>query len=125
VPFEAGRGLAGIIPGARFVPLESRNHILTEGEPAWTRFLAELDGFLEVGGPRPAGSSFENLTPREREVLEQVAQGLSNTQIAATLGVTPKTVRNHLTRVFSKLGVTTRAEAIVLARKAGFGEEAG
>jgi pimeloyl-ACP methyl ester carboxylesterase len=45
-PFENGRMLASLIPGARFVPLESRNHVLLEHEPAWTRFLAEVRGFL-------------------------------------------------------------------------------
>jgi pimeloyl-ACP methyl ester carboxylesterase len=46
VPFEAGRRLAAGIPGARFVPLESRNHIMLEGEPALTRFLEELRSFI-------------------------------------------------------------------------------
>jgi pimeloyl-ACP methyl ester carboxylesterase len=51
VPFEEGRILATAIPGARFVPLESRNHILLEGEPAWGRFLAEVRDFLGADGP--------------------------------------------------------------------------
>jgi pimeloyl-ACP methyl ester carboxylesterase len=46
VPFEQGRMLAGLIPGARLVPLESRNHILLESEPAWHRFLEETRSFL-------------------------------------------------------------------------------
>jgi pimeloyl-ACP methyl ester carboxylesterase len=46
VPFEEGRRLAMGIPGARFVPLEGRNHILLESEPAWGRFLAEVRTFL-------------------------------------------------------------------------------
>jgi pimeloyl-ACP methyl ester carboxylesterase len=54
VPFEQGRELAALIPGARFVPLESRNHILLESEPAWTRFLDEVRRFLGEGGP-PTG----------------------------------------------------------------------
>jgi pimeloyl-ACP methyl ester carboxylesterase/DNA-binding winged helix-turn-helix (wHTH) protein len=45
-PFELGRQLAALIPGARFVPLESRNHVLLESEPAWTRFLEEVRAFL-------------------------------------------------------------------------------
>ena len=48
VPLEAGRLLASLIPGARFVPLESRNHILLENEPAWPRFLREVREFLGV-----------------------------------------------------------------------------
>jgi pimeloyl-ACP methyl ester carboxylesterase/DNA-binding winged helix-turn-helix (wHTH) protein len=47
VPFENGRMLAALVPGARFVPLESRNHVLLETEPAWARFLEEVRGFLE------------------------------------------------------------------------------
>jgi pimeloyl-ACP methyl ester carboxylesterase/DNA-binding winged helix-turn-helix (wHTH) protein len=53
VPFEQGRMLASLIPGARLVPLESRNHILLESEPAWPRFLAEVRAFLAEGDPNP------------------------------------------------------------------------
>ena len=45
-PFEEGRRMAAGIPGARFVALESRNHLILESEPAWDRFLAEVKGFL-------------------------------------------------------------------------------
>lgn len=48
IPFEEGRRLAGLIPGAQFIPLDSKNHILTEAEPAWERFLKELYGFLGI-----------------------------------------------------------------------------
>jgi pimeloyl-ACP methyl ester carboxylesterase len=48
IPFESGRRMAAGIPGARFVPLEGRNHIMLEGEPALTRFLEELRSFLGV-----------------------------------------------------------------------------
>jgi pimeloyl-ACP methyl ester carboxylesterase len=54
-PFENGRQLASLIPGARFVPLESRNHVLLENEPAWTRFLQEVRAFLDSDAtPRDA-----------------------------------------------------------------------
>lgn len=58
IPFENGRMLASLIPGARFVPLESRNHVLLETEPAWTRFLEEVRAFLGsgVGSPGVASS---------------------------------------------------------------------
>lgn len=56
VPFEAGRQLASLIPGSRFVPLEGRNHILLESEPAWHRFLAEVRSFLGVPAEAPAPS---------------------------------------------------------------------
>ncbi|MGH3745584.1 MAG: response regulator [Mycobacteriales bacterium] len=66
---------------------------------------------------------FGQLTAREREVLELVAQGRSNTEISRVLFVSPKTVRNHVSNVFSKLQVTDRAQAIVRAHEAGLGED--
>ena len=124
VPFEEGRRLAALIPDSTFVPLESRNHILLESEQAWRRFLEELHAFIAEsplavhpvkGGPIAALSS------REREVLELIASGLGNAQIAKRLHISPHTLRNHITNVFSKLQVETRAQAIVLAREAGLG----
>ncbi|OKJ94191.1 response regulator [Amycolatopsis sp. CB00013] len=64
---------------------------------------------------------FPDLTVREREVLSLIAGGHSNTAIASTLCLSPKTVRNHISNVFSKLHVADRAEAIVRAREAGLG----
>jgi pimeloyl-ACP methyl ester carboxylesterase/DNA-binding CsgD family transcriptional regulator len=127
IPFEEGRLLAALIPDARFVPLDSKNHILLEDEPAWARFLAEVRMFLRasVAEPEPADAPqvFPELTPREHEVLELIARGLSNAEIAEELLITPKTARNHVTRIYSKLQVDTRAQAIVLAREAGLGHE--
>jgi DNA-binding NarL/FixJ family response regulator len=64
---------------------------------------------------------FANLTDRERDVLELLAAGKNNGEIAKTLFVSPKTVRNHVSNIFSKLQVTDRAQAIVRAREAGLG----
>lgn len=64
---------------------------------------------------------FPDLTEREREVLELIARGKNNSDIAELLVVSPKTVRNHITNIFSKLQVADRAEAIVKARDAGLG----
>ncbi|WP_145978798.1 response regulator transcription factor [Granulicoccus phenolivorans] len=61
------------------------------------------------------------MTPRERELLDLVAAGLDNPAIARRLGLSEKTVRNTLSTVLTKLGVPTRARAIVLAREAGMG----
>jgi pimeloyl-ACP methyl ester carboxylesterase/DNA-binding CsgD family transcriptional regulator len=118
IPFEEGRVFASLIPGARFVPLKSRNHILLESESAWPRFLEEIDAFLPGGSARGA---FAELTSRERELLEFLARGLDNHQIAAHLDLSEKTVRNMVSSVFDKLGVESRAQAIVRAREAGFG----
>jgi pimeloyl-ACP methyl ester carboxylesterase/DNA-binding CsgD family transcriptional regulator len=123
VPFDEGRLLAGLIADARFVPLASRNHILLEHEPAWLRWCEEVDGFL--GHARAKQAAFSTLTAREAELLELIAQGLDNAQIAARLDRSEKTVRNHITSIFSKLEVETRAQAIVRSREAGFGQDQG
>jgi pimeloyl-ACP methyl ester carboxylesterase/DNA-binding CsgD family transcriptional regulator len=119
VPFEEGRLMASLIPGARFVPLESANHLLLETEPAWRRFIEEAEAFLPGG--TSAVPAFAELTPRERDLVELIAQGRDNAQIAAKLGLSEKTVRNHITHIFAKLEVENRSQAIVLARNAGFG----
>jgi DNA-binding NarL/FixJ family response regulator len=64
----------------------------------------------------------DELTPRERAVLEGIAEGLNNAEIAAALELSEKTVRNHITRVFDKICVEHRYQAIVLAREAGLGQ---
>jgi pimeloyl-ACP methyl ester carboxylesterase/DNA-binding CsgD family transcriptional regulator len=126
VPFEEGRDLATGIAGAKFVVLESRNHILIESEPAWARFRQVVDEFLGADGASAGDSSatpegLEDLTRREADILRLVAQGLSNNNIAARLFISEKTVRNHLTSIFDKLGVDSRARAIVFARNHGLG----
>ena len=123
VPFSLGREFATGIPGARFVSLESRNHILLESEPAWARFRTAFDEF--IGGTVTEGdyatrdASFGVLTARELDILCHVARGLSNAEIAERVFISEKTVRNHLTNIFSKLDVDSRAKAIVRARQGG------
>jgi DNA-binding NarL/FixJ family response regulator len=63
------------------------------------------------------------LTDREREVLELIAQGASNAAIAAALTLSQKTVRNHVSNIFTKLRVADRAQAVIRAREAGLGTE--
>lgn len=127
VPFEAGRKLASLISNARFVPLESENHILLKDDPAWERFLAEVKSFLGSSGTEKVVEEpqelFPELTPRECEVLDLIAKGLGNEEIADRLYISSKTVRNHNTSIFSKLQVDSRSRAIVLAREAGIGKE--
>ena len=66
---------------------------------------------------------FPELTTREREVLHCIAQGLNNLEIAQRLVLSPKTVRNLVSNIFSKLQVADRAQAIIRAREAGLGQE--
>jgi pimeloyl-ACP methyl ester carboxylesterase/DNA-binding CsgD family transcriptional regulator len=121
VPFEEGRQLAALIPAARFVPLEARNHVLLPGEPAWTQFLDEFRTFLGDAGSAPLTLRQSGLTASEQAVLALVARGLDNAAIAAALTKSEKTVRNQVSSIFAKLGVSTRSQAIVLARDAGIG----
>ncbi|MGP0093612.1 MAG: alpha/beta fold hydrolase [Xanthobacteraceae bacterium] len=125
VPFEAGRQLAAAIPNARFVPLEGKNHILLANEKAWQTFRTELGNFLAADEPTEilSQSKLEMLSPREKELLDYIARGLANAEIAQKTGIAEKTVRNHITTIFSKLGVEHRAQAIVVARKAGLGRD--
>ncbi|MGD8428403.1 MAG: alpha/beta fold hydrolase [Balneolaceae bacterium] len=127
VPFEEGRKLAGLIDHARFIPLEGNNHILLENEPAWEKFLDQARDFAGIPDspleePLKHGEEFEELTSREQEVLDLLARGLNNKQIADLLFISPKTVRNHIYRIFSKLQVKSRAKAIIKARDAGMGK---
>ena len=125
VPFEEGRVLSSLIPDARFIPLDGRNHVIQEDEPSWPVFLAEVRDFLGSAGseaePIATRDPFPELTEREHAVLELIAQGTDNARIADSLYISPKTVRNHITSIFRKLRVETRPQAIVAARTAGFG----
>jgi pimeloyl-ACP methyl ester carboxylesterase len=115
VPFEQGAMLAAAIPGARFVPLDSANHVPLPGEPAWTMFHDEVSHFLGDAGPEARMTAEAGLTGAEAEVFRLLAEGLDNRSIAAHLGKSEKTVRNQVSVIFSKLGVTSRAQAIILA----------
>jgi len=123
VPIEEGRLLASLIPHCRFVQLDGENHMPLAEEPAWSQLVAEVRSFLAEPDCVRGGNAlrFDKLTLRERAVLEGIAEGLNNSQIAASLRLSEKTVRNHITRVFDKLCVEQRCQAIVLAREAGLG----
>jgi pimeloyl-ACP methyl ester carboxylesterase/DNA-binding CsgD family transcriptional regulator len=126
IPFEQGRDLAALIPGARLVPLESRNHWIVNTETAWARFVNEFDNFLPAPLFSPEALDaevFDALTPRELQVIELVAAGLDNGTIGQRLGISEKTVRNRVSTIFSKIGVSGRPQAIVWAREAGFGRK--
>lgn len=119
VLLEEGKHLAAEIPNAQFVLLDSENHLLLSDEPAWRHMCDEILHFLDIpaqaGQPDEAGL-LEALTSKEKEILALLSDGLSNGAIAEKVFSSEKTIRNHLTRIYDKLGVSTRAEAIVLTR---------
>jgi DNA-binding NarL/FixJ family response regulator len=71
---------------------------------------------------RESNLTFPELTEREREILDLIARGLSNADLAQRLVLSPNTVRNHISNIFSKLELADRAEAIARAREAGMGQ---
>ena len=127
--FENATMVAAGIPDARVVPLDSENHILLAGEPAWARFVDEVQAFMEPDrramaaaerDPRPIAS----LSARELEVLRLAADGQANAEIAATLGLSIRTVERHLSTAYSKLEVTgpaARGAAVAELVRAGLG----
>jgi pimeloyl-ACP methyl ester carboxylesterase/DNA-binding CsgD family transcriptional regulator len=119
-PISEARHLAAGIPNAQFVELDSRNHILLEDEPAWARFQDAVLDFAGLPASRGEDPAFAHLTAREREVLVLITEGLANADIGKRLAISEKTVRNHISNLFDKLGVWTRAQAIVFARDRGF-----
>lgn len=122
VPISEGRILATGIPRAQFVELDSSNHVLLEHEPAWKRFCDEVLDFTGMRSKTNAEEdpAFASLSPREREILALIADGFSNVEIGDRLSISEKTVRNHISKIFDKLGVWSRAQAIVFARERGF-----
>jgi DNA-binding NarL/FixJ family response regulator len=113
-----------LLKGANQAEITRAVTAVARGEAIFGPAIARRIADFFAGGPS-AGSTveqaFPQLTAREREVLELVAAGRSNAQIASTLFLSPKTVRNNVSNIFAKLHVADRAEAIVRARDAGLG----
>ena len=122
VPFEEGRRLAGLIPGAAFVSLPGRNHILLADEPAWPRFVEQVTAFAgrtrrEAANRAPDRAPSAPLTSRELQVLDLVAEGCSNDEIAARLRLSARTVERHLSNTYAKLSLSGKsARAAAAAR---------
>lgn len=123
VPFSEGMKLASAIPGADFVELDSHNHVLLEHEPAWREFQRAVLEFTGLDSPAGGLAAQELLTPRERQILGLLGEGMPNAEIADRVFLSEKTVRNHLSSVYRKLGVTNRAQAIVRTRSLKSGTE--
>ncbi|MDE2080853.1 MAG: hypothetical protein KGI90_05830 [Burkholderiales bacterium] len=121
VPFEEGRFVAAGIPGSRFEPLHGDNHLPLPGEPAFEQARQLLRDFLPAPSPRRRVPS--DLTSAESRLLDLLARGLDNAQIAAHLGRAEKTVRNRVSALLERLDVESRSQAIVQGRESGYGTE--
>jgi DNA-binding NarL/FixJ family response regulator len=111
-----------IVKGAAPDELLRAIRAVGNGEAIFSRAIAaRLIEFFAAPGPPTPVQIFPELTGREREILDLVAQGATNAEIAARLVLSPKTVRNHVSNIFSKLQVADRAHAIIRARGAGLG----
>jgi DNA-binding CsgD family transcriptional regulator len=116
VPFSEGRLVATLIPGARFVPLEGRNHILLANERGWAQFLSEVRSFLAPSETQ-AREELRELSNRELDVLSLAANGLNNEEIAGRLYVSVRTVERHLSNIYAKLGVSGKAARAAAAAR--------
>jgi DNA-binding NarL/FixJ family response regulator len=120
-----------VVKGAEPAEVLRAIRAVADGEAIFSPSIAER--MLHFFAARPAtpretaqvrhDPAFAELTEREREVLELIARGLTNSAIAERLVISPKTVRNYITEIFSKLQVADRAQAIIRARDAGLGGE--
>ena len=108
-PLAEGRYLAQHIPDAELLILDSANHILQPDEPAWP---IATQAMLEFIGHTTPASDY-NLTQREQDILALIGAAKSNKDIARALDVSEKTVRNHATNIFAKMGVSSRQEAML------------
>jgi DNA-binding NarL/FixJ family response regulator len=121
--------LAALRAGARGYLLKGANQreivrgvtAVAEGQAIFGPAIAARVAELFAAPAQPDAGPFPQLTAREREILDLLAAGRSNQQIAAALFLSPKTVRNAVSNVFAKLHVADRAEAVARARDAGMG----
>ena len=125
--FDAMRaGARGyLLKGARQDDISRAIRAVAGGDAIFGPSIAARIGEFFVGTVRQDALPFPQLTPREREILEMVAAGRSNQQIAGSLYLSPKTVRNNLSNIFGKLHVAGRTEAVIAARDAGLGTPGG
>lgn len=120
VPLRAGRNVAALVPGAQLVALPGDAHLPWHGSAEQT--LEAMAEFLDL--PAPAGhpqeaTGIDELSGREREVLALVAEGLSDTDIATRLFLSPHTVHRHVANIRRKLGLRSRSAAAAAAARAG------
>lgn len=111
-----------ILKGADQAELLRAIQAVSQGEAMFSPGIARrLTDYFSALAANKSLQVFPELTERERQILDLIAQGLSNPQIAQRLALSAKTVRNHISNIFSKLQVADRAQAIIRARQAGLG----
>ncbi len=110
-----------LLKGARRDEIVRAVQAVGAGEVIFGPGIAERVMTYFSSARRPAAGAFPDLTSRERVVLDLIAEGKENGEIARQLGLSVKTVRNHASNIFAKLQVAHRAQAIVKAREAGLG----
>lgn len=108
-----------LLKGADRAEIARAIKAVSNGEAIFSPAIAQRLMHIFTRAERPAAHVFPELSEREREVLELIARGLSNSEIAARLHISGKTVRNHITNIFAKLQVADRSEAIARARAEG------
>jgi DNA-binding NarL/FixJ family response regulator len=109
-----------LLKGADQTEILRAIHAVSHGEAIFSPAIAErLMQYFAALGHTALPSAFPELTEREREILGLLAQGRSNAEMASRLVLSQKTVRNHVSNIFSKLQVVDRAQAIIRAREAG------
>jgi len=97
---------------------------VAEGEAHFGPEIARrLMNFFSAPPPPSSEEAFSELTSREREILDLIARGHTNARIARQLFVSPKTVRNHISHIFTKLQIADRTQAILRTREAGLGRD--
>jgi len=112
-----------LLKGANEGDIERAVRALAQGEAIFGASIAKriIGYFNSPRAAAPVAAPFPSLSDREREVLNLVADGKTNPEIARALYLSPKTVRNHVSNIFTKLQVADRAHAIARARDAGLG----
>jgi DNA-binding NarL/FixJ family response regulator len=111
-----------LMKGARQLELLRALHAVADGGAVFGPAIARrMVDYFAAAAQAGAEVAFPDLTAREREILELIARGRANAQIAEQLALSTKTVRNNVSNIFTKLSVVDRAQAIVKAREAGMG----
>jgi DNA-binding NarL/FixJ family response regulator len=111
-----------ILKGADQAELLRAIQAVSQGEAMFSPGIARrLADYFSTLSTMKSPQVFPELTDRERQILDFIAQGLNNSQITERLRLSSKTIRNHISNIFSKLQVADRAQAIIRAREAGLG----